>query len=1135
MNLNRKNHSGRNNNPSGKKKCLLVMRNSFMLLLAGTLHVSAINSTAYSQTARLSVEVNNTTVGDILREIEEQSEFYFTYSSSVVNTKRVVSIDMKNRKVNEILDELFAGENVGYSINDKHIVLYKKNAASLPVVQQNSKRITGTVIDASGIPVIGANVMVKGTSNGTITDMDGKFTLEVSEGAVLEVSYIGYLSQTVKTNGKSISVTLLEDTQKLDEVVVVGYGVQKKETLTGAVSAINSDDILTTKNENIENMLSGKMPGVRVIQKSSEPGEFNNSFEIRGMGNPLVIVDGVPRDNMNRINPNEIESISILKDASAAVYGVRAANGVVLITTKKGKSGKVELDYNGSYGWQQATGLPDVGTAIDYMTLMNENAVNNGREIMFKEQDFEPYINGTKQSTDWAGSAMNKLAPQTQHNFSATGSSEKVRYFLNFGYLKQDGFWKSGDLNYERFNVRSNISAKLAENLKVDVLLGGMMDTKNSPYHDSWLIFKSIWSQVPTWPLYANDNPNYFYNAADADHPMVITDADLSGYKKRQMKTFQSTFNLEYNVPFITGLKAKASYSYDYSIWDDKEFSKEYTLYTYDAESNVYNGSKAQSPSSLLRSFRDKNSSLLQLSLNYNRTFNDTHNVTALALYEESTSDMDNFYASRQLSLDVVDELFAGNTLNQVGSMDSGNLWKVANKGFVGRFGYDLSSKYIAKFSFRLDGSSKFAKGHQWGFFPVGTIGWRLSEESFIKNKSNLSFINNLKLRASYGKMGDDSSSSYQFLSGFNYPSGGYVFNGSYLNALSLRGMPNPNITWFTSKMLNIGIDADLWNGLLGFQFDIFQRNRDGLLATRAMSIPGTVGAALPQENLEGDLTKGFEVVLSHRNKINDFIYYFSGNLSYARTRWTNKEISMRSNSYRNWRENYTDRYGDLWWGYGYLGQFQSYDDIYNSPIQDSKGNSILRPGDYAYEDWNEDGVIDDNDKHPIATTGYPKINFGFTVGAEWKGFDLTMVFQGVAMSNVRYPSQLEKPLYWDRNGLSMFMDRWHLSDIEDPDSEWIPGYYPSATNGETTNYVDSERLVQNASYLRLKSLEFGYTIPEMLLSKLGIKKARLYFNGYNLLTFTGIKYLDPEHPSDTYGCLYPLTKTYNIGVNLTF
>ncbi len=1013
---------------------------------------------------------------------------------------------------------------------------------------QQQKTIKGVVTDMKGEPIIGANVVVKGTTNGTITDFDGNFSLEVGPNDILQISYIGYITQEVKVgNQTNITVVIHEDNQRLDEVVVVGYGTQKKVTLTGSVAAIQSDDIVTTRNENVENMLSGKIPGVRIVQKSSEPGSFNNSFQIRGMGNPLIIVDGVPRENMNRLDANEIENISILKDASAAIYGVRAANGVVLITTKRGKEGKMQLDYNGSVGWQQATGLPESCDAVQYMTLMNENAINNGRAPMYGDADFEPYLNGTKKSTDWQSCAMDEFAPQTQHNFSINGQTEKINYFVNFGYLNQQGFWKSGDLNYERFNIRSNVSAQITKNLKAEVLLSGMKDTKNAPYTDAWLMYKSIWTQVPTWPLYANDNPDYLYNAADSDHPMAITDADMSGYKKNDVKSFQSTFNLEYDVPFVPGLKAKASYSYDYTSWEAKEFEKEFTLYTYDTATETYNGVVTQSPSSVRRSVKEYESSLLQLSLNYNRTFNDVHNIGILALYEENTQSMDNFYAKRQLSMDAVDELFAGNSLNQEGSMnasgyspntklyDQNGLWKIANKGWVGRINYDYASKYIAEFSFRVDGSSKFASGHQWGFFPAGSVGWRVSEESFIKDNESLSFINNLKLRASYGKMGDDNSSTYQFLTGYDYPSGGYVFDGSYVNALGMRGMANPNITWFTSKMFNIGIDADLWNGLLGFQVDYFSRDRDGLLATRSSSLPGTVGASLPQENLEGDMTKGFEIALSHRNTIKDFTYYISGNFSYTRTNWTKKEISRRGNSYRNWRDNYTDRYSDIWWGYGYVGQFTSYDEVYNSAIMDSKGNSTARPGDYQYEDWNGDGVIDDWDKHPIATTGDPKMNFGLTIGAEWKGFDLNLLFQGAAMSNTKYPEQLERPLYWDRNGLEMFMDRWHLADMNDPDSEWIPGYYPSTNTGETKNYEDSERSVQNASYLRLKSLEFGYTFPKQWLSGIGIQRLRLYFNAYNLFTITGIKYLDPEHPSDTYGYLYPLSKTYNIGVNVSF
>lgn len=1136
------------------KTLIQTMRLCLLLFFIG---VGSSFAETYSQNTRLSLHLQDVRLGELFSEIEKNSEYIFLYKENVP-TDAKVTIHVENETLDQILKKTLTSKGVIYYINDRQVVVAggHKEKGVLPqmiaaeILQK--KIISGTITDKLGESIIGANVIEKGTTNGVITDIDGNFSLQVEENAVIQISYIGYVPQEIPVGNKNnLTVILAEDYQNLDEVVVVGYGTQKKVTLTGSVAAIGGDEIITTKNENVENMLAGKMPGVRVVQWSGEPGAFNSKFEIRGMGNPLIIIDGVPRENMNRLDPNEIESISVLKDASAAIYGVRAANGVVLITTKKGKSGKLQLDYSGSVGWQQASGLPETANAWQYMTLMNENARNNGRPLMYSLEEVEAYRNGTKASTNWAKVAIDEFAPQTQHSFSAQGNTEKIDYFVNFGYLNQDGFWKSGDLNYERYNIRSNVDAQLTKRLKAEVSLNGMMDTKNQPYRDTWIVYKSIWTQVPLWPVYANDNPDYLYNAADADHPLVITNSDLDGYRRHNSKLFQATMSLQYDVPYIDGLTAKAMYSYDYNLWESKEFSKEYTLYTYDAANDKYNANKAQSPSAVRRSFRDNDATLLQLSLNYVRTFNEKHNVNVLALYEESTSDMDNFYARRQLSMDAVDQLFAGNSVNQEGSMDANGfrsdkklheqngVWEIANKGLVGRLNYDYMSKYIAEFSFRYDGSSKFAPGHQWGFFPAGSIGWRISEESFIKNASALSFVNNIKLRASYGKMGDDSSSSYQFLSGYNYPSGGYVFNDSYTNGLGLRGMANPYITWFTSKLLNVGLDADLWSGLLGFQFDVFERRRDGLLATRSESLPGTVGAGLPQENLEGDLTRGFELAITHRNRINDFNYFFSGNIAYARKKWRQKEISQRGNSYRDWRDNYTNRLDEMWWGQGYLGQFTSYDQIFSSPVQDNKGNSVLLPGDYMYEDWNGDGIIDDNDLHPISIKGLPKVNFGFTFGADYKGFDLNLLFQGAAQSYVRYPEQLERPLYWDRNGLSMFMNRWHLedpaADPRDLNSKWIAGRYPSANNGETTNFNDSKRLIQDAKYLRLKSVEVGYSVPKKIINDLGVSNLRIYFSGYNLLTFTGIKYLDPEHPSETYGYLYPLTKSYNIGVNVSF
>ena len=1002
--------------------------------------------------------------------------------------------------------------------------------------KQDVKKITGLIKDVNNIPLIGVAIQEVGTSNGTVTDPDGNFSLNTTTGATLQISYVGYITQTIKIGDVNhLSIILKENVQNLEAVVVVGYGTQKKATLTGAVTAISGDEILTTKNENMENMIAGKIPGVMVTQKSGEPGSYNSVFQIRGMTNPLFIVDGIASDNVSRIDPNDIESFSVLKDASAAIYGVRAANGVVLITTKKGKLGKTQLEYSGSFGWQQGAGLPKTGDAIGYMTLMNENDVNQGRIPSYGEDEINEYRNGLKQSTDWASIAINKTAPQTQHSVSATGGSEKVTYYANFGYLKQEGFWKSGSLDYERFNIRSNVTAQLTKRLKTEVFLSGMMDTKNQPYRDAWLVYKSIWTQVPIWPIYANDNPEYLYNAADADHPLVITDSELDGYRKKDNKMFQSVFSLEYDIPFVQGLKAKGMYSYNYYNWTAKEFSKSYTLYTYDAANDLYKGNKAQTPSKLKRSLKEKVATTMQLQLNYDRTFAEKHNVKALAVYEEESSDMDNFSAERFLSMGAVDQLFAGDAKDQKTGMNADDLWKYARKAFIGRINYDFASKYLAEVSFRYDGSSKFAPGHQWGLFPAGSVGWRISEEEFFQNIKALSFINNLKIRSSYGLLGDDSSASYQFLSGYNYPSDGYVQNDNWTNAIGMRGLPNPNITWLKAKTFNIGIDANMWNGLLDLQADYFNRYRYGIYAKRSLSLPGTVGANLPDENLNSDQVRGFELGLSHRNKVGGVNYHISGNVSYARATKKFVERSESGNSYRDWRNNENNRYSDIWWGLGYTGQFTNYTDIYNASIQDSKGNSILRPGDYQYDDWNGDGVIDSNDEHPIAIKNYPKINYGITLGADYKNFDIVMLFQGSAKSYVKYPEQLEKPLSWGRNGLDMFMDRWHLSDPNNPDSEWIPGYYPSTNTGESTNYKDSEKSVQNASYLRLKTLEFGYSLPKSTLGKIGISSMRLYFSAYNLVTFTGLKYLDPEHPSETYGYLYPLTKTYNFGVNISF
>lgn len=1114
-----------------------IMKLTLAFTLLCIIHISA---NTYAQTTQVSVDVKNGTFYDVVKQVEKQSEYLFFYNSKDIPNDLPFSLQKTKSNITVILDYLVEKYDLSYKIDDRQIFL-TKNAV---IQQQQGKRITGIVKEPNGEPIIGANVMEKGTTNGTITDVDGKFSLEVfSDNATVIISYIGYLSNAVSIKGQSVfNITLKEDSQSLEEVVVVGYGTQKKATLTGAVSNIGNEELIKTRSENVKNMISGKIPGVRVVQKSGEPGSYNTDMQIRGMGAPLVIIDGVPRSNMDRLDPNEIESFSVLKDASAAIYGVKAANGVVIITTKRGKTPKLTLDYNGSVGWQQASNIPETLNAAQWMELTNENAINQGRSLMFTQEDIDQYRMGLKPETKWSDVGFDKIAPQTQHSISAQGKSDKIDYFMNFGYMKQDGFYSSGDLNYERYNVRTNINGQITKNLKVEMQLNGMMGTKNEPIMDAWEVYKAAWMHIPTLPVYANNNPAYLQQLPGAYHPIALTTADISGARKNHQKLFQSTFTLDYAVPFIKGLNVGAMYSYDYDSSDNRYSRKEYALYEYDAVADSYQPFKAYSPSRINRSYYKDEKTLLQLKLNYERTFKEIHNLKVLFLYEETTHKTDNFAAQRDLPMDAVDEIFAGATDNQQATMntDPKVFFDMANKAFVGRINYDFKSKYLAEFSFRYDGSSKFAKGSQWGFFPSFLGAWRISEEDFFKNCEALSFINNLKVRGTYGVLGDDNASTYQFLSGYTYPSGGYLFNNSFISGLGFRGMANSNITWFEAHTADLGLDVDMWNGLLSFQGDIFRRYRKNLLATRSLSVPGTLGAALPQENLNSDLIRGFEIGLSHTNSIGDFRYTISGNISYFRAMNKYIERAESNNSYRNWRDNYNDRYGDFYWGYEFVDYFHNMGDIWSAPVQDNKGNSILRPGDYQYIDWNEDGIIDGNDERPIDLKGDPRINFGFTLAGSYKGFDVNLLFQGAAKGTVINQVQMERPLTWDRGGLSMFMDRWHTAemgtDTKDPNTEWIPGYYPSTNNGgETTNYWTSSRSIQNVNYLRLKSAEIGYTFPQTWMQKVGIQNLRLYFNAYNLFTLTGLKYIDPEHPSDSYSCLYPITKTYNVGMNITF
>lgn len=1024
------------------------------------------------------------------------------------------------------------------------------------------QQIEGKVQARNDKPIAGASITDLRTGQTTSSDSKGRFTINAMPGDRLQITYVGYQkTEMIVGQQRLMDVLLNEDNTSLEEVVVVGYGTQKKASLTGAISSVNNKEIAVTKNENVVNMLAGKLPGVRISQQSSQPGSFESNIDIRGMGEPLIVVDGIPRDKdyLSRMDANEIESVSVLKDASAAVYGVRSANGVLLVTTRRGSSadGNFEINYSYNRGWQKFLYVPNTVDALAYMQLKNEQI---GRDFnsnypvkmpnIFGETDFEAYRSGAKKTSNYVDAAFDKVSPQYQHNLSINGGGKKVNYFFNLGHMDQMGAYKSKSLNYNRWNFRSNIDAQITDRLRASLDLGGYADETNQPRTDIWAVYKQAWRQRPIVPIYVNDNPLYpNFEMIDNENPVVVTDSKQTGYRKFLRKQFNGIIALDYKVPFVEGLNAKATYNYDFKYSDNTDYKKSYFLYSYtppvyDGNGQIitpekYNAHEKNAPTTVRRSAYPDTHSLMQFSLNYNRRFADKHQVSGLLLFVEEYNKWDSFYAQREIMVNS-EYLFAGEDKNQLSNMEG--IGERTARGLVGKFNYDYSGKYLAEFSFRYDGSSKFPKESRWGFFPAASLGWRISEESFIKD--NYKFINNLKIRASYGKLGDDRSAG-------NYPSTivgyalepnetGWIFGGNLVNGALPTAIPNPNLTWYTSKTADLGLDLDLWNGKLGMVFDYFNRSRTGLLATSLDLIPGTVGANLPQENLESDRTFGYELSLTHRNKINDFQYFVNAQVSSTKNQFVDRVESKAGNSYDNWRNRNSNRYKDIWWGKEYAGQFGSYEQIYSHPTMVSSGTL---PGDYYYQDWNGDGLINDADNHPIATYNMPLINYGLSIGGSWRGFDLAMNFQGAAKVYVQYSEVLAGPLQFDGGALTQFLDRWRPAtagaDLFNPSTQWIQGYYPSTGSA----MAEGTRAVQNASYLRLKTLEFGYSVPKEWLKILKIKNLRIYASAYNLLTWTGLKYTDPEHPGSAGGSSsgdidvykYPINKTYNLGASIKF
>jgi TonB-linked SusC/RagA family outer membrane protein len=1085
----------------------------------------------------ITLNLNNVTVRSAFEALKKEYKYMFIYESNDVNTRKTVSVNAQNQSLDAVLNQILVGQDVTYEINEKNIVIHKSTVRTQAV----ERRITGMVVDENNEPVIGANIKEKGTTNGTVTDVDGNFSLEVEENAVLQVSYIGYITQEtgvlssfVGERGKYLVIKLIEDVQALNEVVVVGYGVQKRASVTGSVASIQSKDIVTVKTPNITNTLAGKLPGLRAVQRSGAPGDDAASIDIRGFGSALIIVDGVERD-FSQIDANDVESISVLKDASAAVYGFKGANGVILVNTKKGEIGKPKISYTGYAGVQNITRYPEFLNGYEYALLYNEAQQNIGVNAPYSAEELERFKLGT---VDWYKETIRNSIPQMYHNMSVSGGSEKVKYFFSLGLTDQEGIYKSGDYSFQRYNVRSNVSAQIVKGFSVDLQLSGRLDTRIKPYeYEGGLITRSIQMAKPVFPLYANNNSSYWQNAGDKGNPVHMSDVDEVGYSRRDRREWNGSIIFNWEIPWVQGLIAKAVLAYDYRNTYTKDWYREWYEYSYDAAADVYNITGSHTISELTANSENYFKPTQQYSLNYSRTFAN-HDIGALLLWEMYNHRTDWVKAYRQFSVGAIDQIGAGDKVNL---NNDGNASVSAHEGLVGRLNYAYASKYLAEVSFRYDGSYKFAPKKRWGFFPAVSLGWRISEESFFKNA--LAFIENLKIRGSYGKVGDEGDfAAYQYLTGYNYPSGNYVLGSDGLsNGAKDKGMPNTNLTWYESTTSNIGIEISVLHGLLSAEFDYFTRQRDGLLATRLLTLPTTFGQSLPEENLNSDKTSGFEIVLGHRNRINDFTYDVKANFSTTRQYYGYVERAASINMYDNWRNNTNNRYKSISWGKKVVGQFQSFEEILNAPIQDGNGNKSLLPGDFRYEDWNNDGLINGNDDQPIGHGSNPRMYYGLNLSGAWKGFDLTLFFQGAAGHEVFINGDFADPFIQQGlgNGIDMWMDRWHREDPSDLYSNWIPGYMPALRpTGYQANRTNNTWTLQNAAYLRLKTVEIGYSLPKTWLTHMGIDNIRLYLNGFNILTFSNttgyMKYMDPENDNTMFR-YYPQMKTINAGVNILF
>lgn len=959
--------------------------------------------------------------------------------------------------------------------------------------------------------------------------------------------------------GKSpINVILQEDTETLDEVVVVGYGTQNRKSLTGAISDVKSESLTRSVSTTTAGALSGKIAGISTRAKDARPGK-GISLEIRNMGAPLYVIDGIPyggntgndwlvnsevsgNDVFNSLNIEDIESITVLKDASAAIYGLRASNGVVLVTTKKGKKNeKVSINVNGYYGWQNLTRFPELANAEQYTRGLAEAAQNRGEDpnSVYTKEELAKWAAGTEKgykSYDYYDMIMRKNVPQYHVNASVTGGSERTNYYLSVAHTSQEAMMP--DFNYQRTNFQLNLDTKITNRFTIGAQVSGRYEKTNDvglPGGDGYYsAILAVFKMRPIDSPYANDNPNYIRNIdsyRNGYNPAAFR-RDIAGYKDSMTRYANINAYAQYDFGF--GLTAKATFSYGYTNSRFDGYQYAYQIYTYDEASDTYNGTNAAGRWRL-QIDRSVPTRYMQLQLNYNKQIKD-HNISAVLGYEASDYDWSKKTYGTEPSTDYLPLL----QMDEINSF--GDEWSYeARAGWLARVNYDYAHKYLVELLARYDGSYLYAPSQRWGFFPGASIGWRISEENFFAPLKSV--VDDLKIRASIGQTGTESGVSlFGYLSGYNWNQGSAVLDGEYVTGLNQRGLPVTNLSWTKNTTKNIGFDLTMFGNRLTISADAFRKDITGVPAARYdVLLPSEVGYSLPNENLNKQAYVGTEAMATWTDHIGDFNYRVSGNITFSRYRNIESYKPRFSNSWDEYRNSSEDRWGGIYWGYQVIGQFQSEEEIKNYPVNlDGQGNTTLLPGDLIYKDVNNDGVINGMDERPI---GFPEgwapiLSFGGNIGLEWKGIDLNIDFSGGAMQGWRQNYELTNAYHNGGNSPAYLLeDRWHRLDLYDPESEWVPGRYPAIRNGEFAyNNKNSDFWLHNVHYLRISNLEIGYSLPTWMLKPIHAQKVRIYGSVSNLCSFDNVHQygIDPEITAAA-AVVYPQQRTFLVGFNVTF